>query len=582
MSPFGVFNALSTRRQPDHVLIPPRKSDEIQTREQRRKQFVYERSGGKQPSGRDLRPDLANGKEDTIVGTPRRSATVSYSRGKRGSRINDDSGRETEKSSTATATAIDHASEDKDHVVAEDKRFSWGSFRRRRKRHTSTDTQKQEYGEHNFSRWSRQIPSVEVVSPHNPIDTTPPGDGYLLPAIQDAPSPTTGSAIDQMGDQEHRKYTDTTHTTHMNPKTAIEKPLSEFTTPLVNVHAPDTYSYGDEDGGPTSGYISIKPSLKKILARPVTGSSGLPEPSSAQQHAREKIMVRSMSVTQPQAPRWPSVGAGADDEDNALEQSGSGYVPQSNADPSRRFPRRSNHTRSAALQIGRSNTTQGLVQSHPHNPHHTEQNDDYSGQNPLIARQQHGHREAIMKNRKIEGRIHPQQVASASTLGYGLTKTDLPTDTELSRPYFTERPYSFARSLINSVASGDFRPEDRFSLGRSTLNSEIQPQSTSFMSLPTTYSESGAPGPRSHQYLPLGDMEFRLVRVLPETMSTLKCELCHRSLHDAMDYIAISYAWGDGVRLSSDTERLFRQSVFWLTFTLLSSVNDLRGMAKSA
>ncbi|KAL5118954.1 hypothetical protein ACEQ8H_003083 [Pleosporales sp. CAS-2024a] len=30
-------------------------------------------------------------------------------------------------------------------------------------------------------------------------------------------------------------------------------------------------------------------------------------------------------------------------------------------------------------------------------------------------------------------------------------------------------------------------------------------------------------------------------------MSPLKCEVCHRSLNDTFDYIAISYAWGDGL-----------------------------------
>lgn len=35
-------------------------------------------------------------------------------------------------------------------------------------------------------------------------------------------------------------------------------------------------------------------------------------------------------------------------------------------------------------------------------------------------------------------------------------------------------------------------------------------------------------------------MEFRLVKILPEKMSKLKCEISHWSLDDAPGYIAIS------------------------------------------
>ncbi|KAF2830078.1 HET-domain-containing protein [Ophiobolus disseminans] len=58
---------------------------------------------------------------------------------------------------------------------------------------------------------------------------------------------------------------------------------------------------------------------------------------------------------------------------------------------------------------------------------------------------------------------------------------------------------------------------------------------------------SGVLGPKTYQYQSLGEMEFRLVRILPERMSKLKCEIVHQSLDDAPDYVAISYAWGDGV-----------------------------------
>lgn len=66
-------------------------------------------------------------------------------------------------------------------------------------------------------------------------------------------------------------------------------------------------------------------------------------------------------------------------------------------------------------------------------------------------------------------------------------------------------------------------------------------------------STSGVLGPKVYSYKPLEkDMEFRLVKILPQRTSKLKCEIVHMSLENPQDYIAISYAWGDG----SDTKSL--------------------------
>lgn len=54
-------------------------------------------------------------------------------------------------------------------------------------------------------------------------------------------------------------------------------------------------------------------------------------------------------------------------------------------------------------------------------------------------------------------------------------------------------------------------------------------------------------GAASYQYLPLAEAEFRLVRVLPERMSTVKCKIFHQSFNDPVKYTAVSYAWGDSV-----------------------------------
>ena len=56
-----------------------------------------------------------------------------------------------------------------------------------------------------------------------------------------------------------------------------------------------------------------------------------------------------------------------------------------------------------------------------------------------------------------------------------------------------------------------------------------------------------APVPRkkSVHYKDLGDAEIRLVRILPEKMSALRCEIVHASLLKPPKYVAVSYARGD-------------------------------------
>lgn len=61
----------------------------------------------------------------------------------------------------------------------------------------------------------------------------------------------------------------------------------------------------------------------------------------------------------------------------------------------------------------------------------------------------------------------------------------------------------------------------------------------------STASTSGVLGPETYRYDVLGKRQFRLVKILPKTMSKLKCEIITHSLDDAPEYTAISYAWGD-------------------------------------
>jgi hypothetical protein len=51
-------------------------------------------------------------------------------------------------------------------------------------------------------------------------------------------------------------------------------------------------------------------------------------------------------------------------------------------------------------------------------------------------------------------------------------------------------------------------------------------------------------GDKTYQYRALQDMELRLVRILPERNTRIKCEIHHASLENPPPYTAISYAWG--------------------------------------
>lgn len=91
----------------------------------------------------------------------------------------------------------------------------------------------------------------------------------------------------------------------------------------------------------------------------------------------------------------------------------------------------------------------------------------------------------------------------------------------------------------------NFTPSPSISPRRSFRNIE-EPES------PPIYHQSTSPAPRrlSHtsvRYFPLNQerKEIRLLRILPQATSIIKCELFHTSLSDPCRYIALSYAWGD-------------------------------------
>ncbi|KAF9877458.1 heterokaryon incompatibility protein [Colletotrichum karsti] len=65
-------------------------------------------------------------------------------------------------------------------------------------------------------------------------------------------------------------------------------------------------------------------------------------------------------------------------------------------------------------------------------------------------------------------------------------------------------------------------------------------------------STTGTLGDKIYRYDPLGESEFRLVRILPARMSKIKCQVRRESISNPPKYVAVSYAWGD----AGDTRRL--------------------------
>lgn len=99
-----------------------------------------------------------------------------------------------------------------------------------------------------------------------------------------------------------------------------------------------------------------------------------------------------------------------------------------------------------------------------------------------------------------------------------------------------------------SEADGD-RQRSRSGSGASITSSRIPSRSPSL-------SGSGVLGPKTYQYQPLQASEIRLVRVLPERMWKLKCEIFHVSLDNAPEYTAISVSYYCNLKTPANIELL--------------------------
>jgi hypothetical protein len=134
------------------------------------------------------------------------------------------------------------------------------------------------------------------------------------------------------------------------------------------------------------------------------------------------------------------------------------------------------------------------------------------------------------------------QESIPSTLNGSHASVDWPSDAQLPRILVPQSP-------TDSLSASPPLGQESFRTATESYRQETGSLLASRYSLPSPVSSqrSSLIAAPSYQYLPLEESEFRLIRVLPERMSTVKCEIFHQSFDDTVKYIAISYAWGDSV-----------------------------------
>lgn len=450
----------------------------------------------------------------------------------------------------APTTEVDHSleaeKEERDNISPEGKRFSWNSFRwsRRSKKHSSsasTDTQKHEYGEHRLDervRWSTQPTPFETALLSS-VDNISSAAKRQYHVRQDLSPSVTMSALDRLEGRDLETSLDAISTARSDLIVRTVGPKKE---PSLAADNPHVRSHAKAQYEANMNLSSMIPNFEKTILSPVIGSPSLLQQSSRYQRTQAISRSKSDSKHQILKTTLPNLHT-SDNTASGLSRSHS--LQDSNS--LRKMPQRITALESATLQKGPVDSIHGLNVRHEQEPH-----EGYVDESPILTfptrNLKHSHREITIMDRKNGGNIQSDQMAlTSATTTQDSIKTEPFLHDERLRLALNERPHSFGRSAVHSIASVDSRLEQRFSLGRSTLDSDLQVPSASLMSLTATPSRSGMRRSKSYRYIPLGDMEIRLVRVLPETMSTLKCEMCHRSLYDPIEYVALSYAWGDGV-----------------------------------
>ncbi|KAK0612217.1 heterokaryon incompatibility protein-domain-containing protein [Immersiella caudata] len=102
--------------------------------------------------------------------------------------------------------------------------------------------------------------------------------------------------------------------------------------------------------------------------------------------------------------------------------------------------------------------------------------------------------------------------------------------------------------------------------------------SGSWSAQPTSSYRTSVVGDRQHQYRPLEDSFIRLIRILPERKTMLRCEVVHVSLRNPPRYVAISYAWGD----AGDTRKIeLEGALVSISVSLHGALSALRQKSES-
>jgi hypothetical protein len=236
----------------------------------------------------------------------------------------------------------------------------------------------------------------------------------------------------------------------------------------------------------------------------------------------------------------------------------------------------SRHTISKSMDVADHHSRHALSESIDHINHHSYPaeirqygriHSRSSSKSPQEDDESTPYRTSIPLRPSAEARAQSYHGSPASRPRPGFNTTKSFSKAQIPRLSVSQDPPNSPQPINCSIDPGDSRSDTETTKGRPRVGSGSVATSTSFLSLPISPPGSGILGPKNYQYLPLADMEFRLIRVLPERMSKLKCEIVHRSLEDPPDYIAISYAWGDGV----DTKPLVLQGA---TIPVAASLYD--------
>jgi len=111
---------------------------------------------------------------------------------------------------------------------------------------------------------------------------------------------------------------------------------------------------------------------------------------------------------------------------------------------------------------------------------------------------------------------------------------------KLPRLSISQYPAAYSQFLSNIETAGDSTSGVGEDVQRPRSTSATSTASSRILSWSPSSPSSGILGPKTYQYQPLQPSEIRLVKILPERMWKLKCEIIHVSLQSHAEYTAIS------------------------------------------